>query len=143
MIKSAHVCRVGLSLDDRPYIVPMNFGYADRTIFLHSALEGKKLEILRRNPQVCVEFDLDHELVQGAKACDWGMKFRSVIGFGRAVFLEDPDEKRHALHIIMRQYAGRGEFSFSDASLNNTAVIQIALEELSGKMAGYARERSE
>ena len=137
IINSSQVCRLGLSLDGQPYVVPVNFGYADRSLYIHSALEGKKLEILKRNPRVCVEFDLDHELVQGAKACDWGMKYRSAVAFGRASFLTDAKQKRDALLLIMRQYAGHSEFSFSDASIQNTAVIHIDIEEISGKAAGY------
>jgi nitroimidazol reductase NimA-like FMN-containing flavoprotein (pyridoxamine 5'-phosphate oxidase superfamily)/Mg-chelatase subunit ChlD len=133
IITDSQVCRLGLSLDGQAYVVPVNFGYDDRALYIHSAQEGKKLDILRQNPRVCVEFDLDCELVQGEKACDWGMTFRSAIGFGRASFLTNLDEKRNALLIIMQQYAGHAEFSFSDAALRNTAVIRIDIEEISGK----------
>ncbi len=143
IIARSQVCRLGLSLDGQPYIIPVNFGYADRTLYVHSAQEGKKLDILRQNPRVCVEFDIDHEVVQGPKACDWSMKYRSAIGFGRASVLAGDDEKREALHMIMRQYAGQGKFSFSDAILQKTAVIKIDIEEISGKMAGYAKELPE
>ena len=137
IITNSQVCRLGLALDGQPYVIPVNFAYAARTLYIHSAREGKKLDILKQNPRICVEFDCDHELVQGQNACDWGMKYRSVIAFGQADFLTAPDEKRNALLLIMRQYAGHADFSFSEASLQNTTVLRIKLEEISGKMAGY------
>ena len=84
IIKNSKVCRLAMSNDDQPYIVPLCFGYAENQLFFHSASEGKKLDMLRRNERVCFEFDIDTELQKGKSACDWGMSYRSVIGFGEA-----------------------------------------------------------
>ncbi|MDK2979333.1 MAG: uncharacterized protein PWP52_2047, partial [Bacteroidales bacterium] len=59
VIKKCKVCRVGMVDGDNPYVLAMNFGYEDQTIWLHCAKEGKKIDILKRNNKVCLEFDTD------------------------------------------------------------------------------------
>lgn len=69
IIRDSSVCRMGLCDGDRPYVVPMNFGYRDGKVYMHSALEGKKLDIIRKNPDVCLEFETDLEIVRAEEAC--------------------------------------------------------------------------
>lgn len=137
IIRRSLVCRLALSDDGIPYVISLCFGYEDHTLYFHAAGEGKKLAILRKNNQVCVEFDIDQELVRGTKACDWGMKYRSVIGFGRATVLNDLEGKNAALQVIMRQYGDQENFEFSAKLLQKTAIIKVDIEQLSGKVAGY------
>jgi nitroimidazol reductase NimA-like FMN-containing flavoprotein (pyridoxamine 5'-phosphate oxidase superfamily) len=61
--------------------------------------------MLRKNSQVCFEFDLDHEVVADEEACEWGMKYRSVIGFGKGSIVEDIHEKKQGLNAIMEHYS--------------------------------------
>ena len=117
IIHKSQICRLGLADDGVPYIVPLCFGYRDNTLYFHSAKEGRKIEILKRNPQVCFELDSDTQIHDGDTACGWGMNYRSVIGYGDASLLDDPADKRKALDIIMRQYTEEGEFTYSDMSL--------------------------
>jgi len=72
IICRSSVCRLGLCDDGIPYVVPMNFGYESGTVYFHCAPEGRKLEIIRKNPKVCIEFDLDHQIIVSEKACGWG-----------------------------------------------------------------------
>ena len=104
IIKRSNVCRVAMCWQDEPYIIPMNFGYSENYLYLHSAREGRKLNILQNNDQVCVEFDVDVELVPSQKVCKTNMKYKSVLIFGKAVILKDITEKRNALDIIMQHY---------------------------------------
>ena len=132
IIRKSLVCRLAMVDGQTPYMVPLCFGYQDNTLYLHSAREGKKLELLKTNPNVCFEFDVDTELQKGKSACDWGMSYRSVIGFGEASLVEDVEDKRHALDIIMHQYA-EGDFSYTDAALKSTAVIKVDISAMTGK----------
>jgi len=132
IIRKSLVCRLALVDGETPYIVPMCFGYQDNTLYFHSAGEGKKLQLLKTNSRVCFEFDVDTKLQKGKSACDWGMTFRSVIGFGDATLVEDIEDKRHALNIIMRQYA-EGNFNFTDAALKSTAIIKVDITAITGK----------
>ena len=132
VLREAAVCRMGLCDEGKPYVVPMNYGYRDGSVFLHSAAEGRKIEILRRNPNVCLEFEKDVELVSAEAACSFSMKYRSVIASGKAVFLEGTEEKSFGLNAIMLQYTGR-EFVFPPQALEKIVVLRVDLEECSGK----------
>lgn len=136
IIGQAQVCHLGLADGDQPYMVPMNFGYRDGTLYLHGALEGRKMEILRRNPKVCVAFDIHARVLPAENACKWGVRFQSVIAFGKAVILEDPVEKTRGLDVIMAHYSERSH-TYPDKALAATAVIRIAVDTMTGKQSGF------
>lgn len=140
IIRRAQVCRVGCVDNGRPYIIPLCFGYEAGALYFHAAQEGRKLDVLRQNPHVCFEFDIDQELLRGQAACEWGMKYRSVIGFGSVSILEDVEAKQTALDCIMRQYQAQEPYTYSDTSLEKTVIIKIDIHEMTGKVAGYAKE---
>ncbi len=134
IVRSASVCRLAMTDNNRPYIVPLCFGYQDNTLYFHSTREGKKLDILRKNENVCFEFDVDCEVVPGENACQWSMKYRSVIGFGKASFINDPNSKRRALDTIMRQYSNR-PFDYTDAAVDAIEIIKVEVESMTGKIS--------
>jgi nitroimidazol reductase NimA-like FMN-containing flavoprotein (pyridoxamine 5'-phosphate oxidase superfamily) len=136
IIRKGQVCRLALSENGRPYIVPLCFGYKDNNLYFHSAREGKKLDILRKNDNVCFEIDTDRELVKGKKACNCSMKYRSVIGFGKAELIEDIESKRRAFNIIMQNYS-EGFFEYPEESIKNTVIIRVEIESMTGKKLGY------
>ena len=136
IIKKAKVCRLGMVNGNKPYIVPLCFGYSDNTLYFHGSLKGKKIDLIRENPNVCFEFDLLTEAIESENACDWSMKYQSVIGFGKAVFIEGSDEKRNAVRIIMGQYSEL-PFQFPENKLKATAVIKVEIESLTGKQSGF------
>ena len=127
VIKKARVCRMALADGDRPYIVTLNFGYEDETLYFHSAPEGRKIDILRRNDRVCVAFDSDKELVENDRACGFTMHYRSVIGFGRASLIEDPAAKIRALDVIMRHYSDK-RFTYDEGALEKVLIIKVKLD---------------
>ena len=136
IIHSAPVCRIALSDDGQPYVVPVSFGYADNALYFHSAPRGRKLDILRKNPAVCCEFDVDTEIVPAADSCAWSVRYRSVIAFGRATVVEDGEEKKHALDVIVAHYGGTPQ-AYPEATLRRTAVVKVAIQRMTGKIAGY------
>jgi hypothetical protein len=136
VIHQSLVCRLGLSDGYRPYIVPLCFGYEEGFLYFHAAHEGLKIELLRQNSCVCFEFDINAGIVENQEACGWSMRYQSVIGFGKADFLADLEEKRRALGIIMSQYSDR-PFSFPEDSVARTTVIRVAIESMTGKRSGF------
>lgn len=134
IISKAQVCRLAMIHNNRPYVVPLSFGFHNNSLYFHGALKGKKIEAIRHNPDVCFEFDQLMDIVEAEKACKWGARYQSIIGFGQAELLWDRDEKRRALQIIMAQYSDR-EFDFPDEKLNSTAVIQLTIKSMTGKQA--------
>jgi nitroimidazol reductase NimA-like FMN-containing flavoprotein (pyridoxamine 5'-phosphate oxidase superfamily) len=134
IIRQALVCRLAMVEGDTPYVVPLCFGYADHALYFHSANEGKKLEILKKNNRVCFEFDIDQSLKKNEEACAWGMRYKSVIGFGAACFLTDYESKRKALDIIMRNYSDKS-FTYQKSAIEKTIVIKVDIEQMTGKQS--------
>jgi nitroimidazol reductase NimA-like FMN-containing flavoprotein (pyridoxamine 5'-phosphate oxidase superfamily) len=134
IISKARVCRLAMVDEAGPYIVPLCFGFRNNALYFHSAAEGKKLGLLRKNPRVCFELDCDTEVRTGERACDFSMRYRCVIGFGKVVFLEAPAAKREALDIIMNHYA-EGAFDYPDASVNKITVFKVEIDTMTGKMS--------
>ena len=135
VIAEARVCRLAMCDGVHPYVVPLCFGYGDGTFYFHCALEGRKLDVLRKNPNVCLELEAGVALKPGAKACDWGMNFRSVIAFGRAEWVEAPEARRLALDLIMAHYT-EGEFDYPETALARLVVIQVQATSMTGKKSG-------
>jgi uncharacterized protein len=133
----AIVCRVAMCEGGNPYVVPVNFGYSDNCLYIHSALEGKKLDILRHNPKVAFEVDIDQALVMEEDLCECSCNYRSVVGFGLAVFIQDPMQKRKALDCIVSHYTHR-EASYTDADLDKVAVVRVDIKSVTGKKSGYS-----
>lgn len=136
IIEKANVCRLAMVNGNKPYIVPLCFGYQNNVLYFHGASKGQKIDCIRNNPNVCFEFDLVAETIESENVCDWSMKYQSVIGFGKAVFVENEDEKYKAFNIIMRQYTDR-LFQFPKNMLKATAVIKVEIESMTGKHSGF------
>jgi len=134
IIRRASVCRIGLCDDGRPYVVPVCFGYEDDTLYFHSAPRGRKLDVLRQNSAVCFEFDVDLEIVPSKSACEWSMRYRSVVGFGDASLVEDLEEKRKALDVIVAQYGGQPT-EYPASTLGKTAVVKIEVQSMTAKVS--------
>lgn len=139
IIAKCDVCYVGMTDTDlMPYVVPFNFGYKDGCIYLHSAQEGKKIDILRSNPQVCIAFSTDHVLAWQHEdvACSYLMKYRSVQVFGRVEFITDYDEKIAGMNLVMQKYTGR-DFPYNAPSIHEVSVYKVVIEKMYGKSLGY------
>ncbi|MHC1709056.1 MAG: pyridoxamine 5'-phosphate oxidase family protein [Methanomassiliicoccales archaeon] len=132
VIRRAEVCRMAMVDDGEPYIVPLNFGYRDRCLYFHCARDGRKLDILRKNPKVCFELEADVRLVKGEKACQWSTSYESVIGWGTASIVMDEKEVRGGLEVLMSHYT-EGPYDFDPRSLSLTALIKVKVERMTGK----------
>ncbi len=139
IIKRCQWCHAAMvDLENNPYVIPMNFGFDEHFIYLHGSAHGKKIEILKSNPAVCINFSTDHMLRYQSEqvACSWSMKYRSVLCYGKVSFVEDPNEKIAALNIIMAHYSPR-EFSYNPPSVREVCVMKIKVERYEGRIFGY------
>lgn len=136
ILEQAQVCRIAMSSNNTPYIVPLSFGYQEGCLYFHSAQEGKKIDILKENPTASFEVESLVEIKAGAKACNWSVNYRTIIGQGEVTFIEEEKEKINALNIIMQKYAGNQKFEFSPASLSGVAVFKLTINSLTGKKSG-------
>ena len=138
IINKCKICRLGLSENNFPYVIPLNYGYVfemDKlTLFFHGAKEGKKIGIIQNNNNACFEIDCDGKPIEGEKPCDYGYEFKSIIGFGKIFFLETNDEKTNGLNILMRHQTGKEiEYNFTEDELSNVCVFKMSVEEFTGK----------
>jgi nitroimidazol reductase NimA-like FMN-containing flavoprotein (pyridoxamine 5'-phosphate oxidase superfamily) len=139
IIHKSLVCRIAMSDGETPYVVPLSFGYDGNNIYLHGAKEGRKIDILKRNPKVCFEFETECEVLPAERACSFTMRYRSVIGYGNACFLEDSEEKIAAMRIIMRHYTDK-TFILTDNDVENITVIRVDIEQIAGKQSRFNRD---
>ncbi len=108
ILERADYGHLGLCDGDEPYVLPMNFGLADGAVYLHCASEGRKLDILRRNPNACFQVETGTQLLPSPNACSWGIAFQSVMIFGTISVVESEEEKVEGLAALMKQCAGDG-----------------------------------
>lgn len=136
ILKEATVCRLALCDGHRPYIAAMCFGHADCCLYLHSAKAGRKIELLKKNPDVCFEIDTGIEMIASDSPCRFGMKYKSVVGSGVAHMIEEREKKKEALNCIMEKYSGK-RHQFPPEEMEKVAVIEIKITGLTGKKSGY------
>jgi len=134
IINESNVCRIALSVNNLPYIVPVCFGYENNCLYFHSARDGRKIDIIKKNDNVCFEFDIVGGFKKSQIPCKWSMKYRSVIGYGKAFLIDDLNEKIRAMDIIMGHYLNSNEtFEYQIDSIDNILIIKIEIENISGK----------
>ena len=135
IIRSCQVCRLALSQDNKPYLVPVCFGYDGTSIFFHTALNGKKIDIISVNNNVCFEFDTNVAVIADETApCDWSCSFQSVIGFGTVHELTKKAEKIEGLTLIMRQYSEKN-WEFENIPLSGVKVWKITIDSMTAKQS--------
>ena len=136
ILDTAGVLHLGLAVNNEPYVVPMNYGYimedGKLTLYLHSAVRGKKLDMIRENPRVFFEMDCDRVPFEGEKPCQYGLSYSSIMGRGTAVMVEDVEEKKKAMTILMKTQTQK-DFSFDDRLVSVVAVIRIDVSEYTAK----------
>ena len=136
ILDSSMVLRLGLAVNNEPYVVPMNYGYTledgKLKLYLHSAVKGKKLDMIRANSKVFFELDCDLQPFDGVKPCQYGLSYSSIMGRGEAVLVEDVEEKIQAMTVLMKTQTGK-DFSFNEQLVSIVAVVRIDVAEFTAK----------
>lgn len=136
IISKADVCRIAFAEGNIPYIVTMNFGYTggnEKRFYFHCANEGRKLDMIRKNNYVCFEMDTDHLLIEGNGACEFAMKYKSIIGYGYISIVKEKEEKIAALNNIMFHYTQRTGFGYDERMVEKTTILRLDVQEITGK----------
>ena len=136
ILDRAKVAHIGMIDGDKPYVVPMNYGYkmenGELTLYLHGATKGRKLDVLKANPNVFVEIDTDIVPFEGTVACQYGVSYASVMGEGSAEIVEDAAGKAEVLTYLMKTQTGR-DFEFSEKMVGGISAIKIRLADFTAK----------
>ena len=137
ILDKCDIMRLGLSADNKPYIVPMNFAYeviGEKVyIYFHCASEGRKMEMIAQNNNVCFEADCSYKTLKSDIACDWSAEFESVIGEGNVTVLTDETQKVNALNIFMKRYGFEGKPHYDPHELSVVTILQVSVTTITGK----------
>lgn len=139
IFNSVEVCTLSMVDGEVPYAIPMNFAYSDGYLYFHGAPFGKRIEVLKKNPNVSAVFYNGAEMyIQNEKvACSYSMKFRSVLVNGKLEEVNDDEKKRNILNIIMKHYVNKDDFKYSDPAIKNVHVVRLKLDNYTAFKRGY------
>jgi hypothetical protein len=129
------ICRVAMMDGDLPYILPFNYGYSDGCLYIHSAPEGKKIDLLTKNNRVCFEVEGSNGIIQGKQACNWTTRYRSVVGYGTMEILSDHESKQHGLEVIMAQHGAPELVEFNPSNMRRLVILKLTITSLTGKQS--------
>lgn len=136
ILDSCKICHVAMTDGQMPYVVPLNYGYdledGVLTLYFHSAKEGRKIDIWKKNRRVCFAVSNEGDPIVSDIPCESGSLFSGVIGWGDIEFLEDSEEKCRALTKLFKHQTGRTAV-FTAEQAQPVCVYQIASTEFTGK----------
>lgn len=136
ILDKSKIVHVAMVDDGKPYMVTMNYGYTMEdgklSLYLHGAHKGRKVDVMRANPDVFVEIECDIEPFSGDVACQYGMAYASIMGEGKAVFIDEAEAKMKAMSILMKSQTGK-DFTFNERLVSIVTVIRIDVEEFTAK----------
>jgi nitroimidazol reductase NimA-like FMN-containing flavoprotein (pyridoxamine 5'-phosphate oxidase superfamily) len=136
ILEKSKVLHLGLVDGDEPYVVPMNYGYTmdeeKLTLWLHGATQGRKYDVIRKNPKVFFEMECDLQPFEGDVACKYGISYSSLMGRGTAVVIEDSQEKQDALTFLMKTQTGMN-FEFNEKLASVVGIIRIDVTDYTAK----------
>ena len=137
IINSCYCCRIGFNDDGEVYIVPLSFGFERKNgiyvFYFHGAKEGRKIDLISKNPSVGFEMDTGYLLNGGDVACKYSARFQSIIGNGIVESVSSFEEKVHALSLIMEHNTGKGNWVFDHKMTDSVAVFKLTVTNLSCK----------
>lgn len=129
VFSKAEVLFLALNGSEYPYCIPVNFAVKDSKIYIHSALEGHKLDLLARDGRVGFSAAIDIE-IDTAKSTTY---YKSVSGVGDARVVKAETEKRLALDMLAERYNALCKRPAPQAAITRTAIIRIDIQGISGK----------
>ncbi len=136
ILASVKIMTVACCSGNEPYLFTVDFAWDPQTrdLWFHCATEGRKMEILRTNPRVCVTVVEDHGYIQGE--CDHA--FRSLVMEGIAEVVTDLSEKRRALKLLVEKSEPEPEVVLArlvgnDDAVRKVGLVRISVDSISGK----------
>jgi nitroimidazol reductase NimA-like FMN-containing flavoprotein (pyridoxamine 5'-phosphate oxidase superfamily) len=137
ILDSAFVCHVGFVVDGQPFVIPTNFARDGEKLYLHGSSASRMLRTLAGGVQVCVTVTHVDGLVLARAAFHHSVNYRSVVALGRAVLVDDPAEKMHALELFTNHVVpGRWDEvrTPTEQEMKATSVLSLDLNEASAKV---------
>lgn len=137
IISRCSCCRIGFHDEGEVYIVPLSFGYeakGDTYIFyFHGAKEGRKIDLIKKNPMVGFEMDTNYALNKAELACGHSARFQSIIGNGIVSIVSEIEEKKLGLSLLMEHITGKQNWNFDEKMMNAATVFKLEVTKMSCK----------
>ncbi len=142
LLVNALVGRLGTCSNNIPYITPVNYVYDNDKIYFHSAHEGRKIENIKHNQQVCFEIDKIISIIPGMRMpCGSTTEYKSVIVFGDVRVVVDINEKTDALNKLIEKYAPEApRLPHSSEAADRTNVLVIDIKEITAKQSPIGKK---
>lgn len=137
ILDEGFICHVGFVIDGQPFVIPTGYARAGDKVFIHGSQASRMLRALKAGAGVCVTVTLIDGLVLARSAFHHSMNYRSVVIFGNARLIDDPDEKLSALYALSEHMiAGRWQDARapSKSELEQTTVLELRIDEASAKI---------
>jgi len=135
ILQNSKICRIGFSDNGLPYVLPFNYGYVDNLIYIHCALTGKKIDLIKENEHVCFEIEQTADIVKNDKACKWATIYRSIVGYGKIEILDGFEQKQKGLEIIMAHNGAPNLIEFEPKQVDSVLVLKLSIDTLTGKQS--------
>lgn len=126
--------------DEQPFIHTSLFVFdeAARAIYIHSALDNRRRSNLEANPRFCFSVSEMGRLLPGSAAMDFGVEYKGVVVFGKAVIVTDEEEARRGLQMLLDKYfphmkPGVDYRAIAPEEIAITSVFRLEIEQWSGK----------
>ena len=140
IINRCDCVRLAFADGTHPYIIPLSFGFVHaggvRKLYFHSASQGRKVDLCRKLGYAGFEFDTDARINPNEKACDFSVRYQSVVGEGTVTELTGIPEKTAALQTLMAHYSGRSDWAMPEEVVRRTCVFCLTVTEISGREHG-------
>ena len=135
ILSGSEICRIAIADVDTPYIVPLNYGYRNGYLYFHTASQGRKIDLLKRNNRVAFEIEFSSEITRDDLPCKWTTRYRSLIGAGTVEIIEEINLIKEGLDIIMTHY-GHQQKNYEEAYLKRIVILRLSIDRISGKQSG-------
>jgi len=137
ILDAGFLAHVGFQIEGQPFVIPTLYGRDDDKLYLHGSAASRMLGELETGVPACVNVTLVDGLVLARSAFHHSMNYRSVVAFGTARRIDEPEQKTRALRVISEHLmAGRWDDvrSPTEKELKATAVLEFSIEEASAKV---------
>ena len=137
ILEQCFCCRIGMLDGQEVYIVPLNYGFEyvndTWTMYFHCAKEGRKLELIKKNPNVGFELDVNSKMVEAEMACNYTALYQSIIGNGTMEIIDDYENKLHGFQLIMEHQTHKKNWEFKKEIVDRTCVMRLSVSKLTCK----------
>ena len=144
ILDTCKIVHVAMVDDGMPYLVPLNYGYTleddQLVLYMHGGLQGRKIDVMGKNPNVFFEMNCEVMAFDGKVACQYGTSYSSIMGSGIVEILDDVEKKKEGLHLFMKSQTGH-DFDFTDKMVSAVNVMKITVDEFTAKHRPHPLDR--